>query len=333
MVNTFWSLVKSKKMDQVWHLLEANPWIMTHRYYQGQAPKGDMSFLHAAIELENLAVLAYGIAHGAPLEDRGSRWGDGRTPLHALLASFTFSNGRETEDAKKVVELMVNAGARGDAIDSKGNPAWADALSQPMTIWKKMVQGAFSLDYMDKAGRSAISMTIKHHPEKTAYLVKNGANVNLVEPNGLENAPIMAALNMGNEPMADFLLAHGAKLDLKDFLGRGYLHLCSQAWPVKWLVEQGVDLEGRDRFDKTPLLHVLEKGNNVHEVAMALIIAGANLDARDDQTTSLSAREWIESSPDEMPELNHLLRSMKARSAANEALAEIVQMRLTTLAP
>lgn len=331
MVKTFWGCVSGDQMEEAWPLLHANPWLMTHH----RPPKKGVftystPFLQAAINHDNLALIEHGIVHGAPLEDRCS---EGCTPLQSLLSSFSLSNGPQWEETNRLVGLMVDAGARGDAIDDEGKPAWAGAFHQPMAIWEKMVQGAFTLDYLDKAGRSAISLTMKHHPEKTAYLVENGANVNLINPKAMEYAPLMMALDSDNEPMADFLLAHGARLDLKDALGRGFLHLCSQDAPAKWLIQHGVPLEDKDRFGRTPLLQALEQGNGVHEVSMALIVAGANLDARDHQTTSVLAREWIESSPDDMPELNHLLRSMKARSAANEALAEIAHMDLSRPRP
>lgn len=341
MLKEVWSLICRDQTEEVIERLKAHPWLMSERAPKDVIEREGLPFLHAAFLLLKPELAAFGIAHGAPMEDRCPL---GHSALSALLSCHSMKYGKDIEQYRQLVAPMLAAGARLDNIDNAERPVWLEALNQPMDLWKTLIDKDTPLDFMLPDGHSGLALMAgrPQDKEKVMHLLRFGADVNLVDRKDIGKTPLMRALLIRNTALADFLFENGANVHMKDGLKRGFLHHVYDKTSATWLIKNGIEVDAVDAHGKTPLLHALRaiatksalnaKGGLEHS-AMAMIVAGADLDARDYQDTSPSAREIIESSPKAFGALNHMLRSMDARKVAMASLAEITGAGLSTPSP
>lgn len=90
---------------------------------------------------------------------------------------------------------------------------------------------------------------------------------------GWNNTPLLFALGGGHLEIAQLLVKNGAKLDAKNVLGAGPLHIAAsvnQPDQIEWLISQGADVNATDNEDSPPLDWAASD-----EVAKVLEAAGA----------------------------------------------------------
>lgn len=340
MVHQFWTATFQYKMAEAYPMLEESPWLMRARAPKSIIHHDGQPFLHAAFLMHRPELAAYGIAHAAPLEDRCPLGNNALAALFNVIRNFS-EEGRDVKHYSGLIEPLLEAGARCNSISNDGTPVWLHAKYQPLSLWKKLVKQGDPLNFMQSNEESSLSLLCGEleGKEKIMHLVRCGADVNLMSRAHLDDAPLIQAYNSYGEELADILLSHGADIHVKDTLGRGFLHFTLKEGLVKWFIDHGVDVNGQDVTGKTPLLYALhaitEKdflnvNGGVERSAMAMIIAGADLDARDHQDTSMSCRELIKSYKKLMPALNNMLLAFEARQVAMQSLSE---MGLSTPSP
>ena len=345
----FWKLVRDYVEPQVLPLLEDHPWILKERAPRNIVSTEHLPFIHAALRKDALDLVEHGIKHGAPLEDRCPL---GMTALHALLnerATLVHSHIEAYKNLietryDKLIKVALSFGSRCDGLNHAGEPLWYAAMHAPMPLFEKLIEKGSPLDFMDNEGWSGLSLAICQAPlDKVKLLVDKGANANLFELRAMAHAPLLCAFHRQAPEIADLLVANGARKDVKDGFGRTFLHHAQSPQAVLWLLEHGLDLEAKDVFGRTPLLHLLDRITqkpaqdfpieSMQNVAKAMILADANIETRDRQDTSLSARNVIVSHPDRMLDLNNMLRSFEAREMAKQTIAELTGTQLVTRAP
>lgn len=330
-VKHFWKVVCQNEPNSERALLNDHPWILKERARKEPQSKEYLPFVRMALHLDAPDLAAYAVDHGAPLEDTDPM---GWTALHSVLAWLKVTAPLNKENFTPLIDKMIARGARCDSLSNAGEPLWYTAMDMAMPVFKKLIEKGSPLDFIDTDGCSGLSYAICQAPlEKVAFLIESGANVNLFEQRAMTHAPLLCAFHRQAPEIADLLLQSGARLDLKDGFGRTFLHHAQSPQAVSWLIENGLDLEAKDVFGRTPLLHLINRITQkpdpafstkaMQNVAKAMILAGANLETRDRQDTSLSARDVIVSHPDRMMDLNNMLRSMVARQVARQAMIEM----------
>ncbi|KAK3380907.1 ankyrin repeat-containing domain protein [Podospora didyma] len=115
---------------------------------------------------------------------------------------------------------------------------------------------------------------------------KSPADINGVDHSGA--TPLMQAITMGQEAVAEQLIDREAKVELENQLGRTALHLAAEHGMVDVviaLLKEGADKDARDMFGETPLCEAVKRrctttGNpetiNAKKVIQALLAAGAD---------------------------------------------------------
>ena len=116
-----------------------------------------------------------------------------------------------------------------------------------------------SLERSNRYGDTPLLLAVsQNHGEVVRRLVKAGANIN---PAGW--TPLHYAIYGNRLDLAQFLVEHGAKLDLRAPNGRTALMLATQQAQldtVRWLVSSGADLSAKDYEGKSALDIAREKG-------------------------------------------------------------------------
>ena len=107
---------------------------------------------------------------------------------------------------------------------------------------------------------------------------------------GLYEFPVLAALSGKHVPVAELLLRHGGKVDVRGWHGQTLLQTSldadlfeeeGTADIVPFLLRHGADVNARDFSLSTPLHYALGCGNV--EAAQLLLESGADIEARNDQ--------------------------------------------------
>lgn len=322
-VRDFWRTVEHGGTAEA--VLRENPWLVFERSAKTSSYKNE-PFLAAVIHHNRKDLVDLGLRLGAPLEDRDD---SGRTPLFCLVEATGLT---WADDKWDYVDRMVAAGARCDTVNAQGSPLWVAMGADGPAEWlDRFIAGGSPLDTVDALGKPGLSTLIERSfntaaaRESAVALVGHGADVNFFPAHQMSLAPIVCALLATPHDMADLLLEHGADLQRKDSLGRTFLHLAVNGPMVKWLHGHGVDLEARDRLGRTPLLAILQDhlSQDIEETATALVVAGADLNARDSQSTSLCAGDLIRADPKRFPHLIDILNAVQARAVAHRTLDEI----------
>lgn len=110
----------------------------------------------------------------------------------------------------------------------------------------------------------------------TKILVKNGADMELVDPQG--HSPLLKALIARNTIIAEYLFKQGAKLDPDAALQETARLGSADRDVIGFLIRQGAALDNTDAEGNTPLHSAILNDQRV--VAKYLINRGASLDIR-----------------------------------------------------
>jgi len=142
----------------------------------------------------------------------------------------------------------------------------------------------------DPARGFSVLISSLEHLEILNLLLDHGADPNMSDGNGL--SPLSYAVDLatltGPEPFKR-LVAAGARLDERGPRGETTLHYAANGGDlevVKFLLEQGMDVNAKDDRGMSPLMHSvfssgLPKDKAPIEVVRFLIAHGADIDAKD----------------------------------------------------
>ncbi|MHC1753889.1 MAG: ankyrin repeat domain-containing protein [Methanosarcina sp.] len=163
-------------------------------------------------------------------------WGGASTPL-------TVASERDSEN---IVQLLLEAGAVPDVLDTYGMSALHYAAANGNTqIISMLLDRGVPFDMVDALGNTPLISAISAGKKDAAqYLLKLGASPNPMTTD--EPIPIIKAAQTGNAEMIDLLCRYGAKPDKTD--RRNMTALMYAAWfahteAVKKLLEWKADVE------------------------------------------------------------------------------------------
>lgn len=208
--------------------------------------KGDNTILHRYLQgnrdIEFLELL---FSHGCSVEDRGR---DGQTVLHAALSSSWSAPPHGPNSVDKIVDFLLNKGARCDITNSAGRIALELAMSNGncnIDIFRRLLQ---SCPAMDARTRCIWSIRPGKKEENVIFIRELlSAGVSLEARDRYGRTPLIS--HVRSEAVFEALLECGAQLDAVDsFSGRGALHWFVQppgtynsVERLRKLVEQGLD--------------------------------------------------------------------------------------------
>ena len=210
---------------------------------------GDMNYKDDLDEGERLALARLLLAGDRGDRDVNAQDLNGETPLHRA------SRNRWP----KIVQLLLAHGANAHAVDNQGrNP-----LHQPSQLLNK------------ESPQDVLRVT--------QLLLEQGVDVNVLDEN--HNTPLHSASSCGLLENVQLLLDHGAKSDAENVHGQIPLHLVSQrqayrdenANVTRLLLQQGIDVNARDKQQATPLHCASSYG--FFKISLALLDHGADVNA------------------------------------------------------
>ena len=308
-----WKLAEGSRLLELSALLGVQPWLVHERAPRGTSGDsfGGLPFLHIFCSFEDFGLAEQALQLGAAVNVRDDQ---GQTALHRLL-NFGKGSYREAGSLDaywRFINRMIDVGARCDGVDGKGEPLWvACNCGNPPEVVERLLKNGSPVDGFDGEGSTFLGKLVtqsatddpmfrtRHQREALKLVLAHGADPNLVGPNFMF-APLAQALALGDLELADLLVSHGAKPDLCDRFGRGFLHHATHRAAVPWLTRNGIPVDVRDHNGVTPLAHVAEQafsGNYcVEDVMVALISAGADPNAEDYQGpgVAMTPRQMIE---------------------------------------
>jgi ankyrin repeat protein len=225
------------------------------------------------------------------------------TPLH-LAAAWGHT---------EAVSLLLKAGGDLNAQDLQGGFPLNHAVdnSQGLETVKFLLQAGAGINNINNAGRtvlhSALDMDTINN-ELVFFLINAGADVNVVDFDG--NAPLHYAVKNGNVEIVKALLKAGANIEVEDKDHITPLNFAIDGQNleiVKLLISSGVHVNGQH----WPALQRAASRPESIEIIRALLIAGANVNAVDeDGNTALHQVVVVSGNNDQPVSVNQQLEAM-----------------------
>ena len=293
-------------------LLVANGANVNAKDNNGQSP---LSF---ASESCNKEIVEFLIKNGA---DVNAKDNDGFTALMCAVALSFQIFDEDIERSLETIRVLVENGANINAKDNDGETALDKAKTDE--VWELLVSlGAKITSTLSQKDldNELYDATKNGDLEKVKECLTNGANVNITQDFGL--TPLMwaaGAAHKGHLEIVKLLVEHGADIEAKDS-NAGYTALIfaakreeyssgfrmvaidtfsimggntTQLEIVKYLVEQGANINARSSYNTTALMEAAYKGN--FEIVKFLVQNGADVNIKNnDNKTALDAAKTDE---------------------------------------
>lgn len=327
---------------------------MVHEYpwlSKDEAPYSNTSFyskrpfFQVALHLNDDPLIDAMLDHGAPLE----RWDSTRRTALFLAMEAGLNND---ECRESLAWRLIARGARCDVLNSSGGSLlYAHDGNYSRKLFNHLIAHGARLDCQYR-GRTSISSMIsraywqpgltkaqsldegtlsqrKMRLEQCRWRIEAGADVRTCGES-LTDHCLAKPLAYGDLSMADYLVTHGTDPCTQDPVGNTLMHALPLPAPaIAWLIDHGVDLEARNAWGVTPLAYQLDNLKTVDDKTdyapvIALMVAGANLDAIDAQgpDVGVTPRMQIKAEKNAF-DLQHACRAIEARHTAMRVMADI----------
>jgi serine/threonine-protein phosphatase 6 regulatory ankyrin repeat subunit B len=183
----------------------------------------------------------------------------------------------------KIVKLVAEEGGDIDATDEKGLTALAYIIHRKdFAMAKFLLEHGASIDKADQYGKTPLIRAVeKGDIETISFILENGANPNLKKNTG-KTALMIAAMD-GNLEIVKLLVGKGASIETegKSALIEAIDNRHDNV--AKFLIMSGANVNAKDEYDVTALMHALANGDMAEdkfEILMLLIDRGARIDAQ-----------------------------------------------------
>ncbi|KAF4899756.1 Serine/threonine-protein phosphatase 6 regulatory ankyrin repeat subunit A [Colletotrichum fructicola] len=261
-------------------------WIIQDMVERGapiDSPNNDgLTPLGVTVERGNVAAAEYLISKGARVNIYGSRFGS--------LLHLAFQANRPENISFQLLKILIDAHA---------DPNLPGPEPSRESLLYKVIRNINS-------GMEEKVVT---------YLVNNAdPALDVNAPGGSQSHPIMAAAYTGKRRILEYLVRHGANVQVRDDLGRQTIHYLSGRgrWnyimrPIRILDKSGADLMAKDSFGRTAL-HFLAGSDDVTllEFFLRRLPKGHDIDLKDDD--GWTPLMWACRTSDETMIINILVR-------------------------
>jgi ankyrin repeat protein len=283
-------------------------------------------FLHyAASKSKKPAHIGLLLTYGCGINSRNSEDKE-KTPLHYAV---------DENQNKDIIKILISKGADINAGDKDGyTPLHYAVKHTNLAIITLLLKKNADIHAVDSWGNTPLhyAAVYNQNPAIIGFLIENGANINAKNIDG--STPLMIAARYNSNPRVfTMLIKTGSGLEDKDNGGRTSLHcatmnehlsilktLIGQGGDIhavasagqtllhdaarfnpnpaiiSFLIEKGLDISAKDRFDSTPL-HCAAVNENL-EILKTLIKQGGDIRAIDSAgQTLLHCAAWFNSNP------------------------------------
>ncbi|MBQ9817337.1 MAG: ankyrin repeat domain-containing protein [Proteobacteria bacterium] len=188
---------------------------------------------------------------------------------------------------KEAAELLLNAGADVNVRADNGT-VLLDTLVRDLDLMKKAVQKGADIHSVDNKGTGVLHYAaLWGTPETVSWLIHEGLSVN--GENSIGETPIMFAASGNNYNVFKTLVDAGADIHVVskenvNVLGAACYYKAaadavSKLQPdiVKYLIDQGIDVNQADKNGWTPLFYAVNNKDDNTEVVQMLLDAGADI--------------------------------------------------------
>jgi len=228
---------------------------------------GAVETLHGAAASGNIDEIKRLLSQGTDINAQNER---GQTPLQLALNS----------DQMEVAELLVANGANVDAIDGQTGKAMLLSVGGRKERVEFLLSKSADIEAKDDNGLTLLNLMATYSNQKdyldvVELLLEKGADI---EKRGYGDCTTLQAVaSVGRKEAAEFLLAHGAKLDAapSKFFGT-VVHLAMKSGHrdmVRWCLSNGLDIPPLHKaayFGETDKVQsLLNKGTNVNQKDVA----------------------------------------------------------------
>jgi len=165
-----------------------------------------------------------------------------------------------------IVEFLLSSGADVQAVDNLGYTAlyYSVWLGRNSEIAARLISRDSDANF-NKGGVSLLFLASREgNKEIAAMLIAHGAKVN--DPDIVGKTPLHISVEGKSQKIVELLLNNGASLSAKDKLGRTPLHQSSIEGYLKiteLLLAAGARVNERDNAGKTPLDYARKHGNEI----------------------------------------------------------------------
>jgi ankyrin repeat protein len=210
--------------------------------------------------------------------------------------------------SEDVAMALIDCGANIEARNKKGlTPLFTATEKGRHEIVRLLLRKGAKPDAMDDEGDTALHLT--YSEDVAMALIDCGANIEARNKKGLTQ--LLNAKAKGKDNIVQLLLSKGARHESIDAEGNTELHLTYSEDVAMALIDCGANIEARNKQGGTPLLTATAKGQDKivrlllskgakteaidddgntalhlatsHDIAVALIDGGADIDARNKQ--------------------------------------------------
>eukprot|EP00698_Gefionella_okellyi_P009498 TRINITY_DN241_c0_g1_i1.p1 TRINITY_DN241_c0_g1~~TRINITY_DN241_c0_g1_i1.p1 ORF type:complete len:841 (+),score=235.34 TRINITY_DN241_c0_g1_i1:96-2525(+) len=178
------------------------------------------------------------------------------------------------------VEIFVALAKKIDQFDEKGHSPLILALNcetNALHYAAAIIQRGAQVNAIGAQGAALHYAVQKNRVDYVEFLLKHGANVDL--PAGLGRTPLHVAVSEKLDTVCDVLVSHGANVNVADNIKRTPLHLATLKGSntmTKYLLSQRARVDARDRDNNCPIHYAASHGDA--KMIELLLEAGASID-------------------------------------------------------
>lgn len=175
----------------------------------------------------------------------------------------------------KSLSLLLDLGGNPNFSDLEGNTPLHQAADRgDFECVKKLVEKGAAINVKNQNSCTPLLFAIKRgKPEVVDYLLNHGAAYDLVDQEG-RNLLYYALYDGWNREISEKLFSLGVEANRPDMLSQAAYLGCDLI--VKHMIEQGVDVDARGRYEETALLNCFGYGETQEKLAEYLIEQGAD---------------------------------------------------------
>jgi cytohesin len=154
-------------------------------------------------------------------------------------------------------------------------------------IFQLLVTSGANIEIADNDNYTPL-MHVLENVNLVRILVNQGANKEVVTYEE-KLTPLLGAIQKGYHKTVEFLLDSGSNINAKAKDGNGAVTIAAETKDTKMvgiLLDRGANIEMTNKYEKTPLLAMIENGKHYLDMIKFLLSRGANVEARDEDNNT-----------------------------------------------